>query len=132
MSNEQNLIPFSERTESEQREIRSMGGKASGASRRRKKSLKEAADLYFSLPVKDKRRLNAMLRAGVSEEDADNQMAMIIGLTKQATEGDARAAKVLFDLFRDDQVTDSGNSNNLLDAIKDVGEIDTDDLPEVE
>lgn len=45
--NEKNLIPFSERTESEQREIRSRGGKASGESRRRTASLKKAAKEYF-------------------------------------------------------------------------------------
>lgn len=38
------------------------GGQASGAARRRKKSLKEAADLYLSLPVTDKRRLNKLKR----------------------------------------------------------------------
>ena len=40
MANEQNLIPFDERTESEQREIATAGGIASGAARRRKRALK--------------------------------------------------------------------------------------------
>ena len=35
MPNEKNLIPFDQRTEEEQRDIRSAGGKASGVSRRR-------------------------------------------------------------------------------------------------
>lgn len=42
MANEQNLKPFSELTESEQREIRSKGGKASGKARRKRKEFKEA------------------------------------------------------------------------------------------
>lgn len=41
MANEQNLIPFDELTESEHRKIASAGGKASGAARRRRKTLKE-------------------------------------------------------------------------------------------
>lgn len=41
MANEENLIPFDQRTESEQREIRSKGGKASGQSRREKKLFKD-------------------------------------------------------------------------------------------
>lgn len=41
MANEQNLIPFDQRTENEQREIRSKGGKASGQSRREKKLFKD-------------------------------------------------------------------------------------------
>ena len=99
MANEKNLIPFSERTESEQRDIRSSGGVAYGAARRRKRSLKDAADLYLSLPVSDRRHWNKIARAGVDPEDIDNQMAMIIGLTMAATGGDARAAKVIVDLL---------------------------------
>lgn len=75
------------------------GGVASGASRRRKRSLKEAADLYLSLPVRDKRKLNAIIRDGVDPEDVDNQMAIIVGLAKMAQEGDSKSAKVLFGLL---------------------------------
>lgn len=99
MPNEKNLIPFDERTESEQREIRSAGGQASGVSRRRKKSLRAAAELYLSLPVADKRTWNRLARDGVEPEDVDNQMAIIAGLTMRAMKGDSKAAKVIFDLI---------------------------------
>lgn len=99
VANEKNLIPFDERTESEQRDIRSAGGIASGAARRRKRSLREAADIYLSLPVTDRRTWNKIARRGVDPDDIDNQMAMIIGLTMAATAGDARAAKVIIDLI---------------------------------
>ena len=99
MPNEKNLIPFDERTEEEQREIRASGGRASGESRRRKKSLREAAELYLSLPVSDKRAWNKLARDGVDPEDVDNQMAIIAGLTIKAVKGDAKAAKLLFDLL---------------------------------
>lgn len=102
MPNEKNLIPFDQRTEEEQRDIRSAGGKASGVSRRRKRSLKEAADLYLSLPVSDRRVWNKIARRGVDPDDIDNQMAMIIGLTMAATAGDAKAAKVIVDLLGED------------------------------
>lgn len=101
MSNEKNLIPFDQRTEEEQRTIRSAGGIASGAARRRKRSLKEAADLYLSLPVTDQRKWNRISRRYVDPEDIDNQMAMIIGLVDAATSGDARAAKIIVDLLGD-------------------------------
>ena len=55
VSNEKNLIPFNERTESEQREIAQKGGIASGAARRRKRSMRQAADYYLSLPETDRR-----------------------------------------------------------------------------
>jgi hypothetical protein len=44
MANEQNLIPFNERTESEQRAIATAGGKASGKARRNKKLLRDCID----------------------------------------------------------------------------------------
>lgn len=99
MPNEENLIPFNERTESEQREIAQKGGIASGAARRRKRSLREAADLYLSLPVADQRRVNKLLRRYVDADDVDNQMAMIAGLHDAAVNGDARAATVLVKLL---------------------------------
>lgn len=134
MANEKNLIPFDERTESEQRDIRSAGGIASGAARRRKRSLKEAADIYLSLPVTDRRTWNKIARCGVDPDDIDNQMAMIIGLTMAATAGDAKAAKVIIDLIGEDpHADDPGRENNLLDAIQQSrGEMSTDDLPEVQ
>lgn len=99
MPNEKNLIPFDERTEEEQREIRASGGRASGESRRRKKSLREAAELYLSLPVANRRAWNKISAEGVDPDDIDNQMAMIIGLTQKAIKGDAKAAKIIVDLF---------------------------------
>lgn len=77
------------------------GGIASGVSRRRKRSLREAADLYLSLPVTDRERWDQITAAGVDPEDVDNQMALIVGLSEAAIKGDARAAKVLIDLLGD-------------------------------
>ena len=99
MPNEKNLIPMDQRTKSEARELGKKGGIASGAARRRRRSLKEAADLYLSLPVTDRRKANKLLRRQVDPEDIDNQMAMIAGLTDAATDGDARAAAVLVKLL---------------------------------
>lgn len=122
MANEQNLIPFDERTESEQREIAQMGGVASGAARRRKKSLKEAADLYLSLPVRDKRKLNAMLRDGVNPEDADNQMAVVVGMAKKAMAGDAQCAKVLITMLGEAEEKAETQDDGFIDALREEAE----------
>ena len=95
MANEENLIPFSERSESEARENGRKGGIASGVARRRKRSMKEAADYYLSLPETDRRTVNALLRAQVPSEDIDNQMAVVKGITAAAKRGDARAEALL-------------------------------------
>lgn len=99
MPNEENLIPFSERSENEAREYGQKGGVASGAARRRKRSLKEAVDLYLSLPVADRRRVARLARRHLDPDDIDNQMAMIVGLHEAAAAGDARAASVLVKLL---------------------------------
>ena len=101
MPNEQNLIPMDQRSQSEARKLGREGGRASGESRRRKKSLREAAELYLSLPVSDRRAWNKLARDGVEPEDVDNQMAIIAGLTIKAVKGDAKAAKLLFELVGD-------------------------------
>ena len=99
MPNEQNLIPMEQRSPEEAREMGRKGGRASGESRRRKKSLREAAELYLSLPVANRRAWNKISAEGVDPDDIDNQMAMIIGLTQKAVKGDAKAAKIIVDLL---------------------------------
>lgn len=108
----------------EQREIQSAGGKASGAARRRRRALKEAADLYLSLPVSDKRRWNALARRGIDPEDVDNQMAMIVGLTDAAADGDARAGRLILDILGEDGRDDPAAAQ-LAAAEKLLGGIDS-------
>ncbi len=98
----ENLIPFSERSKEEARECGRAGGIASGIARRRKRSLREAADLYLSLPVSDKRKWNKLAARYVDPEDIDNQMAVVVGMVDAAAAGDARAARVVVDLLGDD------------------------------
>ena len=114
MPNEKNLIPMDQRSKSEARELGRNGGIASGVSRRRKRSLKEAADLYLSLPVADRRTWNKIARRGVDPDDIDNQMAMIIGLTIAATAGDAKAAKVIVDLLGEDAHSEEASVHPLV------------------
>lgn len=96
MANEKNLVPINERTKSEQREIASAGGKASGKARRRKKSLKQKMQLLLSLPAagNDQAELAAM---GVEPGDMDNEMVLIKALFLAAAEGDTKA----FDRIQD-------------------------------
>ena len=111
------MIANSERTPEERKEIARRGGIASGKARRRKRSMKEAADLYLSLPVADKRRFNRAARRYVDAEDIDNQMLMIIGLVDAATDGDARAAKVIIDLVggMDADKTEDNDKNGVIE-----------------
>ena len=118
MPNEQNLVPYqfdSSQNREEAAKNGALGGRASGASRRRKRSLREAADLYLSLPVAGKRAWNKLARDGVDPEDVDNQMAIIAGLTLKAAKGDAKAAKVLFDLLGEQGAAGAGGMQDMDD-----------------
>ena len=125
MSNEKNLIPFNERTESEQREIAQKGGIASGAARRRKRSMREAADYYLSLPETDRRRVNAMLRDSIEPEDIDNQMSVVMGIATAAKQGDSRAANVLLKMLGEETVQEDPAADSLEAARKLLGGIDS-------
>lgn len=125
MANEENLIPFNERTESEQRQIAQKGGIASGAARRRKRSMREAADYYLSLPETDRRRVNAMLRDAIDPEDIDNQMAVVMGVTERAKRGDPQAASVLLKMLGEDTVQEDPAADALEAARKLLGGVDS-------
>ena len=125
VSNEKNLIPFNERTESEQREIAQKGGIASGAARRRKRSLREAADYYLSLPETDRRRVNAMLRGSIEPEAIANQMSVGVGSATAAKQGDSRAANVLLKMLGEETVQEDPAADALEAARKLLGGIDS-------
>ncbi len=118
MPNEQNLVPYqfdSSQSREEAAKNGALGGRASGASRRRKRSLREAADLYLSLPVAGKRAWNKLARDGVDPEDVDNQMAIIAGLTLKAAKGDAKASKEMFDLLGEQGAAGAGGMQDMDD-----------------
>ena len=115
----------SRRTPEQHSEDSRKGGIASGISRRRKRSMKEAADLYLSLPVSDKRRWNKIARKYVDADDIDNQMAMIIGLTEAATAGDARAGKLIADLIGEGAPKEDAEQDQLARAAELLGGIDS-------
>lgn len=88
--NEQNLIPFNERSESEVRELNAKGGKASGEARRRKKDMKQKMKALLELPAaaNDREQLEAL---GVSPNDMDNEMVLVMSMFLSAAQGDTKA-----------------------------------------
>lgn len=91
-NNEDNLIPNSERTPEELREIARKGGIASGEARRRKRDMKRTLEMLATLPfdLKDKNgnSIKAQLQAmGISEDDIDYEMAMNYSVFLTAIKG---------------------------------------------
>ena len=77
MANEQNLIPNSERTPSELREMARNGGLASGEARRKRKTLKEELLLMLS--------------------EGETQQSVTLALIEKAMSGDTKAFEVIRD-----------------------------------
>lgn len=103
MANDENLIPFDKRSVSEVRECGRKGGKASGKSRREKKTLQQCAQMLMSLDVgKSQQNVKAMMQSmGVSDEDMTNGMAMICSMFVKALQGDVHAARFMRDTLDD-------------------------------
>lgn len=88
MANDENIInhKFNDMTAERQREIASMGGKASQEARRRRKTMREELEIMLEKIIKDK--------AG---NDTTIQNAITGALLMKANKGDVRAYEVIRD-----------------------------------
>lgn len=98
-----------ERTAEEQRRIASMGGKASGETRRRKKEIREVCSVLLSMPAND--ALKGYLDPNIKlPEDATVYDLMVARMTQEALKGNVKA----FEAVRDsagDKPTDKTESS---------------------
>lgn len=138
-------------------------GVASGASRRRKRAMRQAAAMLLNTQIPMNERgpfmgtVKTLLKTfGYTPDDATYQDALLAGIMLEAMKGDVRAAEFIRDTagespaldirkaelkmrqeelkFKQEQSSGAaapGAVNNLLEAIMQTGEIDTDDLPEI-
>lgn len=110
MANEQNLNPFGTLTESEQREISSKGGIASGEARRNKKLLRECLEILLEKEISDK--------SGNKMTGAEAMAAVVF---QKAIKGDLKAFEI---------VRDTAGQKPVEKVV--ISEIDTDVINEVE
>lgn len=116
--NEENLIPNSQRTPSELREMATKGGKASGEARRNKKMLRDCID--YLLEREDKTVLD---NEGNPMSGAE-QLAYNLFI-KALTEKDTGKAAKAFEVLRD-----TAGQKPIEKVV--ISEIDTDVIDEVE
>ena len=117
--NDKNLIPFSERTESEQREIRSKGGKQSAKNRREQKTYREMAKAMLSAQITDPKMLEEMAKYGI--EGTDLKAYTLLGMIKASAEGSHNAFDRLLELVGEkDTPTDQNRFNDGLMALADL------------
>lgn len=94
MANEQNLIPFTDRTESEKREIAIKGGKASGVARKEKATMKKVL-LEMLDEIADK------------ENNLTYRQMCTLGLLKGAVQGNATNYKTILETTGEIEVNSS-------------------------
>ena len=121
MPNEENLIPLNRRTKGERRKIATMGGVASGEARRARRTARQCAEIYLSLPVSDMRKRNKMGRDGVDPDDIDNMMLMVAAMTKAAQSGDVAAFNTLLKVLGEDKPVNTDDDET---GVIVLGEVD--------
>jgi phage terminase large subunit len=115
--NEKNLIPNSQRTPEELREMTRKGGIASGIARRKKKETAELINIMLSSKLNDK---NKKAVKSISEELEDDDLTvnslMIAGQIKSAINGNVKAFEILQQYSQTGQKQD--DSDNFIEALK--------------
>lgn len=92
-NNPENIIPNSDRTPEERKAIATAGGIASGEARRRKRTLRELAEILAERKV-------AMPQPGGGTEEMTYDMALVQSMYQKAvTRGDTKAAKFIATLL---------------------------------
>lgn len=117
VANEKNLKKLSPK---EAREYGAKGGKASGESRRRRKSLRESMNALLEMPISNQRDFNKAIKLGYLPEDTDNSIMIVIALYERAKTGDVAAIKELRGLIGEDSSKDEGQLEELIKGLQDV------------
>ena len=100
MAGEENLIPMSERSKEEVREIAARGGKISGESRRRKKAMKETLDILLGLKLKGGKECdidNVKSWDAMKDKNITVEQAIVVKQIQKALKGDLNAAAFIRD-----------------------------------
>ena len=100
-----NLIPLTERSPEEAREIRSKGGKARGEQRREKARLRKIALAIADLKCPDGKMKDALLEMGFDEEELTNDKVLVFSLLMGAMKGNTDAFREFKKLMGEDENT---------------------------
>ena len=100
MANDENLIPLSERTKSEQRAIQKKGGIASGRARRKKANLRRTMEQLLTMEIPDKDIQQQLLNMGV-EPTIEKAVAFKLLVNAMKT-GDPQTYKAILQTMNED------------------------------
>lgn len=107
----ENLIPLTERTKEEQRELRVRGGKASGEARRRKRDARmQMIDIISCMPKLDNSTIKNLKTMGVKGKGKDKdqytiEQIMQVAIAQKAMKGDVKAYDAIQRTIGEDPVS---------------------------
>lgn len=96
--NAENLRSFADIDEKEHKKISAKGGANSQKTRKRRKMLKEQLEILLSIPLNDEEIKEKIKDLGIiSDDEMNNQMAIVIALYEKALSGDTKAFEIIRD-----------------------------------
>lgn len=96
--NAENLRSFADIDEKEHKKISAKGGANSQKTRKRRKMLKEQLEILLSMPLNDEEIKEQIKDLGIiSDDEMNNQMAIVIALYVKALNGDTKAFEIIRD-----------------------------------
>ena len=122
MANEKNLIPFDERTKTEQREIARQGGIASGVARREKKTIQKILNDFLSTAAKDNPQVAKLAaKMGLKSDDSIKYLFTIVCILNTMKDGNLSDLERLSKLLGEQTEiadTEAQKQAAFLDAVK--------------
>lgn len=111
--NDENLIPLSQRSERERKEIARKGAMATNEIKRKKKSMQELAKVMAAAPVTRKADKKLLESVGITDPDMTQDALVTAALLSQALQGDTKAISMWQELT-------SEEVDNKLELLKDL------------
>lgn len=122
MANEQNLIPFTAMTESEQRAIASKGGKASAKARQERKTVQNMLTKYFDSKISDDQQLKKLAdKIGIEGDESVKYLYTVVCAMNTLKKGELKDLKLIMELLGETPQSESSEAvqqAEFLDAVK--------------
>lgn len=111
MANEQNLIPFTAMTESEQRAIASKGGKASAKARQERKTVQNMLTKYFDSKISDDKQLKKLAdKIGIEGEESVKYLYTVVCAMNTLKKGELKDLKLIMELLGETPQSESSEA----------------------
>lgn len=127
-NNEENLVSLADRTTEEQRAIATLGGKASGVARRKKRNMQQFAEIILGMAMKSGEVHTVEEIESIADLKGKNltvDQAIILKQVEKALKGDLKSAEFVRDTSGQKPIETvkadvTSDSNELKDILKQI------------